>query len=356
MKLHSAVLACTAVLALCGSALADGATGWYVGIGAGWDKLNQVSIHNGSSSEAYKSKDAVLYDGFIGYKFENGFRIENEVNYDIHNFTVGYDVSSTDREYIKGHSSTTSDFFNVLYDIPLSENWNFHIGAGAGFGNNSTHLYSTYNGATVTGQRFGFQWQGIAGLEVVVNSQVNLFVDYHFRSLMVDKDLVSYTTTTTTGGLSTADLNEHVVMFGLRYFLNPAAPPAPPPPPPAPKVVAAPPPPPPPVTTYIVFFDFNKANLTDKAQEVVAEAVKTAKTNGFVKVQVVGHTDTVGTDKYNQTLSIARAQSVKDEMVRLGLGADGIAIEGKSFHDPLVATGPGVREPQNRRAVIDLGK
>jgi hypothetical protein len=42
-------------------------------------------------------------------------------------------------------------------------------------------------------------------------------------------------------------------------------------------------------------------------------------------------------------------------MVRQGLDGSGIAIEGKSFHDPLVPTGPGVREPQNRRAVIDLG-
>ncbi len=107
--------------------------------------------------------------------------------------------------------------------------------------------------------------------------------------------------------------------------------------------------------TYIVFFDFDKSNLTEKAQEVVAEAVKTAKANGFVKVLVVGHTDTVGSDKYNQALSVRRAQAVKDEMVREGLGGDGISIEGKSFHDPLVPTGPGVREPQNRRAVIDLG-
>jgi outer membrane protein OmpA-like peptidoglycan-associated protein len=47
---------------------------------------------------------------------------------------------------------------------------------------------------------------------------------------------------------------------------------------------------------------------------------------------------------------------VKDEMVRQGLDGGTIAIEGKSFHDPLVPTGPGVREPQNRRAVIDLGR
>jgi len=88
---------------------------------------------------------------------------------------------------------------------------------------------------------------------------------------------------------------------------------------------------------------------------VVQEAVKTAKANGFVRVLVTGHTDTVGSDSYNQGLSVRRADAVKDEMVRQGMDGSQIAIEGKSFHDPLVPTGPGVREPQNRRAVIDLG-
>jgi len=37
------------------------------------------------------------------------------------------------------------------------------------------------------------------------------------------------------------------------------------------------------------------------------------------------------------------------------MSSNDIAVAGKSFHDPLVPTGPGVREPQNRRAVIDLG-
>jgi|SRR5579862_6963124 len=112
---------------------------------------------------------------------------------------------------------------------------------------------------------------------------------------------------------------------------------------------------PPAVKTFIVFFDFDKSNLTDKAQEVVAEAVRVAKANGFVKVLVTGHTDTVGSDSYNQALSVRRAESVKDEMTRLGLDSAGIEVVGRSFHDPLVPTGPGVREPQNRRAVIDLG-
>ena len=88
---------------------------------------------------------------------------------------------------------------------------------------------------------------------------------------------------------------------------------------------------------------------------MVTEAVKTAKSTGMVRVLVTGHTDTVGSDAYNQALSVRRAESVKDEMQRQGMDGSSISIVGKSFHDPLVPTGPGVREPQNRRAVIDLG-
>jgi outer membrane protein OmpA-like peptidoglycan-associated protein len=145
--------------------------------------------------------------------------------------------------------------------------------------------------------------------------------------------------------------NENIVKVGINYLFGEEEAPPPPPPPPAPP----PPPPPPPVKTFIVFFDFDKSNLTNEAESVVTEAVRTAKSTGMVRVMITGHTDTVGSDAYNQSLSVRRAEAVKDDMVRQGMNGSDIAIEGKSFHDPLVATGPGVREPQNRRAVIDLG-
>jgi outer membrane protein OmpA-like peptidoglycan-associated protein len=110
------------------------------------------------------------------------------------------------------------------------------------------------------------------------------------------------------------------------------------------------------VRTFIVFFDFDKSNLTPEAQQVVAQAVRTAQMSGMVRVVVTGHTDTVGSRAYNQALSERRAASVKDEMVKDGLNANNIMTVGRNFSDPLVMTGPGVREPQNRRAVIDLGQ
>jgi outer membrane protein OmpA-like peptidoglycan-associated protein len=113
-------------------------------------------------------------------------------------------------------------------------------------------------------------------------------------------------------------------------------------------------PPPPVIRQFIVFFDFDKSKLTPEASGVVAAAVTTAQNTGMARIMVVGHTDTVGSMRYNQALSERRAMAVKTEMMRLGLNAGDIATSGRSFLDPLVPTGRGVREPQNRRVVIDL--
>src|ERR1051326_442920 len=139
---------------------------------------------------------------------------------------------------------------------------------------------------------------------------------------------------------------------------------APPPAPPAPAASVPPlvvseapraPAPPPAVRRYIVFFDFDKSNLSPEAQQVISSAVTTVKNTGTARIVVTGHTDTVGSQSYNQALSERRASAVKGEMMRLGVNASDIATVGKSFSEPLIPTGPGVREPQNRRAVIDLG-
>ena len=197
-------------------------------------------------------------------------------------------------------------------------------------------------------------WQGIGGVSYSLTRNLDLTLDYRYRSLMQHSD---YSTGFVGTTVRSSNPNDQAVLLGLA-LVSRAGRNAPPPPPPPPPMAPPPPPPPPmappPVKTFIVFFDFNKSDLTAEALGVVQEAVKTAQTSGMVKVLVTGHTDTVGSDSYNQGLSVRRAEAVKDEMTREGMDGSSIAIEGKSFHDPLVPTGPGVREPQNRRAVIDL--
>ena len=143
----------------------------------------------------------------------------------------------------------------------------------------------------------------------------------------------------------------------------PVAPPPPAPEPYSPPPVVQPPPPPlaqaapppaPLVRMFVVFFDFDKYDLTEQAEAIVRQAVAAAQRQP-VRITITGHTDTVGSRAYNQRLSERRADSVKSAMVRGGLNANDISTVGRNFADPLVPTGPGIREPQNRRAVIDLG-
>ena len=121
---------------------------------------------------------------------------------------------------------------------------------------------------------------------------------------------------------------------------------------PVPQPIAPAPPPP---QRFVLFFDFGVAELSSDARSIVREAIEAVQQQRSARIIIVGHTDTVGSRAYNQRLSERRALAVKNEMVRAGVDEEQIATIGRNFADPIIPTGPGVREPQNRRAVIDLG-
>jgi outer membrane protein OmpA-like peptidoglycan-associated protein len=141
-------------------------------------------------------------------------------------------------------------------------------------------------------------------------------------------------------------------MLGVRYELFPPPPPAPPAPASAPPPAA-----PPPVAetrTYLVFFDWDRADLTDRARQIVAEAAQASTHVQTTRIDVSGYTDLSGTAAYNQGLSVRRAKTVQAELIRDGVAAGEIDIHGYGESNPLVPTAPGVREPQNRRVEILL--
>jgi OOP family OmpA-OmpF porin len=107
---------------------------------------------------------------------------------------------------------------------------------------------------------------------------------------------------------------------------------------------------------FLVFFDWNKSNLTPEALEIVQNVVGTAKEMSVSQVDLVGHTDTSGSASYNLGLSKRRADTVKNAMVGMGVPAGIITATGVGQSDPLVPTGDNVREPQNRRVEINLQK
>ena len=106
--------------------------------------------------------------------------------------------------------------------------------------------------------------------------------------------------------------------------------------------------------SYLVFFDFDSAQLTPEARQVVAAAAADALQGRTTRIDVTGHTDRSGSAQYNQALSVRRGETVRRELVADGV-ADGLIVtRGVGESDPLVATADGVREPQNRRVEIVL--
>jgi outer membrane protein OmpA-like peptidoglycan-associated protein len=107
-----------------------------------------------------------------------------------------------------------------------------------------------------------------------------------------------------------------------------------------------------PARSYLVFFDWDKADLTDRAKAIVKEAADNSTRVQVTRIEVNGYTDTSGKPQYNQGLSVRRAKTVAAELVRDGVPQNVINIQGFGETHLLVATGPGVREPQNRRVEI----
>jgi iron complex outermembrane receptor protein len=107
--------------------------------------------------------------------------------------------------------------------------------------------------------------------------------------------------------------------------------------------------------SYMVFFDFNKSDLTPQAVSIVDQAAKNAAPAKATELVVTGHTDTVGSDAYNMRLSRRRAESVAAELEKQGIASSEIEIVAKGKHDLLVPTKDGVKEPQNRRVTIVYG-
>jgi len=127
----------------------------------------------------------------------------------------------------------------------------------------------------------------------------------------------------------------------------------------APPAAAAAPPPPPPAAPppvmqkqFVVYFEFDRSNLTPEGARVVQDAAAAFKATGSARVAIAGYTDLAGTQRYNIGLSKRRADTVRAGLVRAGVPDGAIAESWHGKQNPAVPTPDGVREPRNRRVEI----
>ena len=133
---------------------------------------------------------------------------------------------------------------------------------------------------------------------------------------------------------------------------------APPPPPPAAAPAPAPAPQPPAATkvTYAAdaFFDFDKSVLKPEGRAKLDDLVGKVKGINLEVIIAVGHTDSVGTDAYNQKLSVRRAEAVKAYLVSKGIEKNRVYTEGKGEKQPVADNKTAEGRAKNRRVEIEV--
>jgi outer membrane protein OmpA-like peptidoglycan-associated protein len=107
-------------------------------------------------------------------------------------------------------------------------------------------------------------------------------------------------------------------------------------------------------TSFILYFLEARDELTPDSRQLLGRIVDEIARRPAPEIVVIGHTDRVGAVPYNDTLSLRRAERVRDELVKVGIAAERIRVAGRGEREPLVPTPDEVAEPRNRRVEITV--
>jgi len=369
---------------------------WYIGPEGGWTKLtNQTDSITSSTFTGPNGGTFTIPPVGGTVNFNSGFnvgaragyewgpwRFEGEYSYrhsSVNSFTGG--LTNIGFGAVQGQRNSDAIMANAIYDFTIGWPITPHLGAGIGAVDVIDSLSTkgagftlprsiglpispitplsiqgpqTFGGTLLNGSTWQFGYQAIAGIRYEFSPAVSFDVDYRYLSTtgptISNNASAHFPFPNGTAGTNCCHVNDktgyntHNIVASVTLKFGP--PPAPPPPlPPAP-------PPPPPQKVFLVFFDWDKYNITPEGERIIELAAQQYKAGGSVKIQVNGYTDTTGSYGYNQRLSERRANAVANRLAALGVARSDMAVAGHSFNDLRVPTPPGVREPQNRRVEI----
>jgi len=284
--------------------------GFYIGAGGG------AAWFIGSTAGVQTSTGWAV-GGKAGYDFV-GPRLELEIGY-------GEIPFSAPAAGVSGQLGQGTVMANLLYDFMPTSVITPYIGAGAGI------AFVPFGNFSLNNPQFAYQ--GMLGVAYNVSEQFRFIVEGRYVG-------TTSPSVNTPFGNASFQNNNILALAGVTYKFT-----APPPPPPPVAQTVAPP-------SFMVFFDWDRANLSAQALTTIRQAAGAYKQKGTARITATGHTDTSGTEAYNMALSLRRANAVKDALVREGVPATNIAVLGRGEQGLLVQTGPNVREPQNRRVEI----
>jgi outer membrane protein OmpA-like peptidoglycan-associated protein len=103
---------------------------------------------------------------------------------------------------------------------------------------------------------------------------------------------------------------------------------------------------------FTVYFGWNRSWVGPAGMAVLQQAAAVYRAGGVVTVQVTGYTDTSGSPRYNQRLSVRRAKHVAYILAHMGVPWNVMAVSGRGETELAVPTPDGVRDPRNRRVTV----
>jgi len=106
--------------------------------------------------------------------------------------------------------------------------------------------------------------------------------------------------------------------------------------------------------TFVLYFLEGKDELTPESRVELDKVLTELKRRPLPDIVVIGHTDTVGTLAFNDRLSLARAERLRESLIALGIPANRIEAAGRGERELLVPTDDNVAEPRNRRVEINV--
>ncbi len=101
-------------------------------------------------------------------------------------------------------------------------------------------------------------------------------------------------------------------------------------------------------------FEFNSIDLDDETEAFLENLASTLKEDSRMKLKITGHTDNIGNEKFNQRLSIKRAQTVKDYLTKKGIDPARVEVDGKGLSEPIDTNETEEGRSKNRRVEISV--
>jgi len=331
---------------------------WYAGAGLGQgrakiddERIGRSLTANGASLESFTTDQRDLgYKVFVGKKFNRYFAVEAGY-FDIGKF--GFQATTSGNGNLRGETSFRGVNLDLIGYLPLTPRLSALARVGGQYGRSTAHFSGNrLNGVTAPNPEKEEKFQAKVGLGL--QYQIN-------DAWAVRGEIERYRLRDPLGNRGEMDLASISL---IRAFGRPAARPIPAPEPVVmqPEVQPVAPvvqPAPQPVSEKVSFaaealFDFDRAVVKPEGKAGLDELMSKLQGMDTEVMIAVGHTDSVGSDAYNQALSLRRADAVKAYLVSKGLDQARLYTEGKGETQPVADNATAEGRAKNRRVVIEV--